>query len=232
MLIYQADATDLILDPKFDVLITSPPYNVGIEYANSDDNHDKYNNFSSLWLLEAYDNGSSNARLCVNIPIDTNKNGYIPFAYDFVRVAQKTGWKYRSTIVWNKGNYSTAFGSFGRATAPNVMAPVELIVVFYKGEWNRRKENKTSTITNEQFLEYQRGFWTFPGEKRSLHPAPFPVELPKRLIQLYSFKEDIIHDPFCGSGTTGLAAKNEGRKFICTDISEKYIKVASERIYG
>jgi len=91
---------------------------------------------------------------------------------------------------------------------------------------------KVSTITKEEFLEFTKSVWTFPAEsaRKVGHPAPFPIELPYRLIQLYAFKDEVILDPFCGSGATCIAAIKAGRHYIGYDIKEEYVKLAESRI--
>ena len=169
----------------------------------------------------------------VNIPLDKNKNGLKPVYADFVEIAKEVGFKYQSTIVWNEQNISrrTAWGSWLSASAPYVIAPVEMIVVMYKKQWKRLNKGE-STINKEEFIEWTNGVWTFSGEskKRVGHPAPFPLELPKRCIKLFSYKDDLILDPFVGSGTTLISAYKEGRKAIGTEIDEKFVNLAIKRI--
>jgi len=115
--------------------------------------------------------------------------------------------------------------------SPYVIAPVETIVVLYKGQWKRKKAG-TSTISREEFIEWTNGVWTFSGESRKKigHPAPFPLELPKRCIRLFSFREDVILDPFAGSGSTLIAAYKEGRKCIGVEIDPAYVRLATKRV--
>ncbi|GAA8660675.1 hypothetical protein KYTH86_08650 [Helicobacter pylori] len=138
--------------------------------------------------------------MCLNVPLDTNKHGKQSLGADIIAVAKECGWKYQNTIIWNESNISrrTAWGSWLQASAPYAIAPVELIVVLYKNEYKRQKQ--TSTMSREEFLLYTNGLWSFSGEskKRLKHPAPFPRELPRRCIKLFSFLEDIIFDPFSG----------------------------------
>ena len=105
-------------------------------------------------------------------------------------------------------------------------------MVFSKDTFSRKRKNKENTITKEQFLEWTKSVWTFPAvsAKKIGHPAPFPEELPYRLIHLYSFKDDIILDPFVGSGTTCLAALKTNRKYAGYDTNEEYAKLANRRI--
>lgn len=220
---------------KVDLVITSPPYNLSIEYGSFNDSIDykDYLNFTESWLKKTFLLLKEDGRVCLNIPLDKNKNGRRPVYADIVKIALDVGFKYQSTIVWNEQNISrrTAWGSWLSASAPYVIAPVEMIVLLYKNSW--KKQNKgTSTITREEFIEWTNGVWTFPGENRKKigHPAPFPLELPRRCIRLFSYKEDLILDPFLGSGTTALAGLLEGRKVIGVEINPEYIDLAIKRI--
>ena len=109
----------------------------------------------------------------------------------------------------------------------------EYILVFSKGTFSRKKyPDKSSTVSREEFLEFTKSVWTFPAEQaRSIgHPAPFPIELPYRLIQLYTYEGEVVLDPFMGSGQTGLAAIKTKRHYVGYDINEEYVKLAERRI--
>ena len=153
---------------------------------------------------------------------------------DLTTVAKRVGWKYHASIIWNEQNISrrTAWGSFRSASAPYVIAPVEVIVVLYKDSWKKTSGSGNSDITKEDFMAWTNGVWTFGGEskKRVGHPAPYPVELPKRCMQLFSFVGDTILDPFLGSGTTLIACASTGRKGIGVEVDEGYCKVAEKRL--
>jgi site-specific DNA-methyltransferase (adenine-specific) len=174
---------------------------------------------------------------CVCIPLDKSKSrageGLQSVYVDVVTIAKKVGFKYFSTIIWNEGNISrrTAWGSFASASAPYVIAPVEVIVLLYKYSWKKLKES-ISDISPEEFKQWTLGLWTFTGEnpKKVRHPAPFPVELPKRCIKLFSYVGDIVLDPFVGSGTTLVVAYMLRRRAIGIDISRKYCEIARERL--
>lgn len=231
-----------ILDPKLfssefiDLIVTSPPYNVGIEYDSNDDvlGYDEYLKFTEKWLKNCYRWSKNQARLLLNIPLDKNKNGKQSVGADITTIAKKVGWKYHATIVWNEGNISrkTAWGSFKSASAPYVIAPVELILILYKNEWKKTGGSKINDITKEEFISWTNGVWTFGGEskKRIGHPAPFPRELPKRCIKLFSYVNDVVFDPFVGSGTTLLEAESNNRIGIGVDIDKGYCKLALKRL--
>ena len=230
---------DYIKPNSIDLIVTSPPYNVDIEYESFRDNipYDKYLEFTEKWLRRAYELLKPDGRICLNIPLDKSKSregeGFQSIYADVVSIAKKVGLKYFSTIIWNEGNISrrTAWGSFASASAPYVIAPVEVIVLLYKYSWKKLRKG-TSDITTEKFKEWTLGIWTFQGEnpEKVGHPAPFPLELPKRCIKLFSYVEDIVLDPFVGSGTTLVAAYLLRRKAIGIDISKKYCEIARERL--
>lgn len=220
----------------FDLIVTSPPYNVDIKYNSHKDDltYNEYLEFSEAWIRNCFQWTKNQGRFCLNIPLDKNKGGQKSVGADLTTIAQKVGWKYHSTIIWNEGNISrrTAWGSWLSATAPYVIAPVELIVVLYKGDWKKTSGSKISDIEKIEFMEWTNGLWTLNGEskKRIGHPAPFPIELPYRCIKLFSFVDDMVFDPFAGSGTTLIAANNSNRFSVGLEIDKKYCELAKQRI--
>lgn len=235
--IYNADSTnlDFLQADAIHLIITSPPYNLDVSYNGYRDDvpYQGYLEWVGRWASELFRVAAPGGRACINIPLDSNKGGKRPVYADYVRIFLDAGWTYQTTIVWNEQNISrrTAWGSWMSPTAPFVTAPVEMVPVFHKGDWRRAREGRTTDVTRDEFLAWTLGTWTFPGESPSKvgHPAPFPVELPLRLIKLYSFVEDLVLDPFLGSGTTCYAAKLLGRRSIGVDVDEHYCRVAAER---
>lgn len=219
-----------------DLIVTSPPYNVGIEYNSNNDEltYEHYLEFSEKYLSNCYKWAKTQARLLLNIPLDKNKGGQKSVGADLTKIALKSGWKYHSTIIWNEGNISrrTAWGSWLSASAPYVIAPVELILVLYKDSWKKTKGTKISDVTKEEFMEWTNGMWTFNGEKKTKigHPAPFPKELPYRCIKLFSYVGDVVFDPFVGSGTTLIVAQNTNRRGVGLEIDTNYCELAKKRI--
>ena len=247
--IYNADSTNLsfLADASIDLVVTSPPYNLDVSYDGYHDDvpYDRYLEWVGIWARELLRVAAVGGRACVNVPLDTNKGGKRAVYADYVRVFVEAGWRYQTTIVWNEQNISrrTAWGSWMSPSAPFVTAPVEMIPVFFKDEWRRRRDGRTTDIQRDEFLSWSLGDWspdhageapakwTFPGENpaRVRHPAPFPPELPRRLIKLYSFVEDTVLDPFLGSGTTCVVAKELGRRGIGVEIDGRYYRIAAER---
>lgn len=228
---------DCSLEPNsIDLVVTSPPYNLGVQYGALSDSlsYDHYLEFTASWLHSCWEYLKADGRLCINVPLDTNRGGQRSVGADVTTVAQQAGFRYQSTIVWNESNISrrTAWGSWMSASAPYVIAPVELIIVLYKETWKKTSGSGISDITRDEFIEWTNGLWTFNGEskKKVGHPAPFPVELPKRCIKLFSFVGDTVLDPFMGSGTTLLAARALQRRAIGVEVEKTYCALARERL--
>lgn len=228
-------STEHILPNSVDLIVTSPPYNLNINYNSTEDGmtYSKYLEFSEKWLAKAYQVAKSDGRFCLNIPLDKNKGGQQSICADLTNVAKNIGWKYQSTIIWNEGNISrrTAWGSWLSARAPYVIAPVEVIIVLYKESW-RKLNLGNSDIERREFIDWTNGIWTFQGEskKKIGHPAPFPIELPKRCIKLFSYTGDVILDPFLGSGTTLIASHTLKRNGIGVEIDPTYCELAKQRL--
>ena len=188
--IYHDDflTTECVEENSIDLIVTSPPYNVDIKYGSYDDDisYGGYLEFTREWLARCLALAKDDGRFCLNIPLDKNKGGQQSVCADITTIAKQVGWKYHSTIIWNEQNISrrTAWGSWLSASAPYVIAPVEVIVILYKKQWKKIGGSRQSDITRDEFLEWTNGVWNFSGEskKRIGHPAPFPVELPRRCI--------------------------------------------------
>jgi site-specific DNA-methyltransferase (adenine-specific) len=229
-------STKKIAAGSIDLIITSPPYNVDIQYNSHNDQvtYKEYMVFSQRWMKRCFSWLKDDGRFCLNIPLDKNKGGQQSVGADLTTIAKKTGFSYHSTIIWNEGNISrrTAWGSWKSASAPYVIAPVELIVVLYKKSWKKISGSGESDISREEFMDWTNGLWTFNGErkKKTGHPAPFPVELPLRCMKLFSFVGDTVLDPFMGSGSTLVAAARSSRKGIGIEIDPGYCEIAVNRV--
>jgi len=236
--IYNDDflTTACIEEESIDLIVTSPPYNVGIKYNTHDDtmSYREYLLFTKEWLAKCLRLMKDDGRFCLNIPLDKNKGGQQSVCADITTIAKQVGFKYHSTIIWNEQNISrrTAWGSWLSASAPYVIAPVEVIVVLYKDQWKKVNSGRKSDISKDEFMKWTNGVWNFTGEskKRVGHPAPYPVELPRRCIKLFSFVGDTVLDPFLGSGSTLIACVLTNRKGIGVEIDKGYCEISKQRL--
>jgi len=215
------------------LMITSPPYNVSKEYDN-DLSLKEYLHLLKNSFKETYRVLVNGGRACINVA-NLGRKPYIPLSDYISKMMIEIGFNMRGEIIWNKAasaSPSTAWGSWQSASNPILRDIHEYILVFSKGEYKREKGGKENTISKEQFMEWTKSIWTMNAEsaRRIGHPAPFPEELPFRLIQLYSYKNDIILDPFIGSGTTAISAIKSDRKYTGFEISQEYIDLAEKRI--
>lgn len=221
-------------DNSLHLMVTSPPYNVTKEY-DEDLSLKEYLQLLKTVFSETYRVLVYGGRACVNVA-NLGRRPYIPLSDYISQMMIEIGFNMRGEIIWNKGagaGVSMAWGSWQSASNPVLRDTHEYILVFCKGSFDRKKtEGKENTIAKEQFMEWTKSVWTMNPEsaKKVGHPAPFPVELPYRLIQLYTYKGDIILDPFMGSGSTAIASLKSDRKYVGYDIDTKYIKLAEERI--
>jgi DNA modification methylase len=222
-----------IPDNSLHLMVTSPPYNVSKEY-DEDLSLKEYLQLLRNVFTETYRVLVYGGRACVNVA-NLGRKPYIPLSDHISQMMIEIGFKMRGEIIWAKGagaGVSMAWGSWQSASNPVLRDTHEYILVFSKGVFDRKKGDKENTITKEQFMEWTKSVWTMNPEsaKKVKHPAPFPLELPYRLIQLYTFKGDIILDPFMGSGSTAIAALKSERKYVGYDVDLEYIKIAEERI--
>jgi site-specific DNA-methyltransferase (adenine-specific) len=222
-----------IPDNSLHLMVTSPPYNVSKEY-DEDLSLKEYLQLLRNVFTETYRVLVYGGRACINVA-NLGRKPYIPLSDHISHRMIEIGFKMRGEIIWTKGagaGVSMAWGSWQSASNPVLRDTHEYILVFSKGAFERRREGGESTITKEQFMEWTKSVWTMNPEsaRRVKHPAPFPVELPYRLIQLYTFKGDIVLDPFMGSGSTAIAALKSERKYVGYDVDPEYVKIAEERI--
>lgn len=219
-------------DSSVHLMVTSPPYNVGKEY-DQDLTMDDYRQLLKNVFKETKRVLVNGGRVCINVA-NLGRKPYIPLHSFIIQDMSELGFMMRGEIIWNKSasaGTSTAWGSWQSASNPTLRDVHEYIMVFSKGSFSRPK-NREDTITKDEFLTFTKSIWDFPAEsaRRVGHPAPFPVELPYRCIQLYTFKGDVVLDPFCGVGSTCLAAIKSGRHFVGYDINKEYIRIATKRV--
>ena len=224
---------DNIPESSVHLMVTSPPYNVGKEY-DKDLSLDDYLSMLTDVFSETYRVLVNGGRLCVNIA-NVGRKPYIPYHKFIIDTMTEAGFLMRGEVIWDKGagaGVSTAWGSWRSASNPTLRDTHEYILIFSKGKFARKSKNKEATISRDEFLEFTKSIWTFLPESATKvgHPAPFPVELPYRCIQLYTFRDEVVLDPFCGVGTTAIASIRTGRHFICLDINREYVELANKRI--
>ncbi|MDI6887415.1 MAG: site-specific DNA-methyltransferase [Candidatus Thermoplasmatota archaeon] len=229
-----SEKMDELPENSVHLMVTSPPYNVGKEY---DENLtlEEYREFLKRVWKEVHRILVPGGRACINIA-NLGRKPYIPLHAFIVEDMLDLGFLMRGEIIWNKASSaspSTAWGSWLSAANPTLRDIHEYILVFSKGSFKRKNINKRkSTISKEEFLEFTKSVWTFPAEPAHKvgHPAPFPIELPYRLIRLYTFEGEVVLDPFIGSGQVAIAAIKTNRRYVGYDISKEYVNLAERRI--
>ena len=220
-------------DNSIHLMVTSPPYNVQKEY-DEDLTLEQYLEMLSKVMAETERVLVTGGRACINVA-NLGRKPYIPLHMYLTEIMLERSFFMRGEIIWDKAggaSPSTAWGTWLSATNPVLRDVHEYILVFSKGSLSRKSEDRESTIARDDFLELTKSVWTFPPvSARSVgHPAPFPEELPRRLIELYSYAGDLVLDPFCGAGTTCLAAQRIGRDYVGYDTEPEYIELSQQRL--
>ncbi|MBM4250312.1 MAG: site-specific DNA-methyltransferase [Euryarchaeota archaeon] len=228
-----SERMDDLPDDCIHLMVTSPPYNVGKEY---DENLtlNEYRMFLKRVWAEVKRVLVPGGRVAINVA-NLGRKPYLPLHSVIIDDMLDLGYLMRGELIWNKAassSPSTAWGTFASAKNPTLRDVHEYILVFSKGSYSREVSNRKDTITREEFMEFTKSVWTFPAEPATKvgHPAPFPVELPYRLIQFYTYEGDVVLDPFMGSGQTGIAAVKSRRHYVGYEINEEYIKLSRKRI--
>lgn len=230
------DSRNMSLIPGNSVhlMITSPPYNVSKEY-DDDLTLMEYLDLLEDVFKETWRVLVPGGRVAINVA-NIGRKPYIPLHAYIIGIMHRIGFHMRGEIIWDKGasaGISTAWGSFASASNPCLRDVHEYILVFSKITNKLQKvKNYQDTINKEDFVEWSKSVWSFSAASANKigHPAPFPIELPKRLIEFYSYSENVVLDPFMGSGTTAIAAIKSNRHFIGYEINQEYVKLANERI--
>jgi site-specific DNA-methyltransferase (adenine-specific) len=237
--IYNIDVIEglkLLGENSIDLIVTSPPYNLDIGYANNKDNLDylDYLDWVWDWMKDCYRVLKPDGRICINIPIETNLTGKRFISYDYVEFLELNSFIRMANITWDKRNVTrrTAWGSWKSPSFPCINNPLEYILIYCKSEKRHLGNKEDIDITRDEFIEYTMGVWDMAPAKKSKvgHPAPFPEELPYRCMKLFSYRNDLVLDPFVGSGTTAIVAKRLGRRFLGFDISSSYVDLANSNL--
>ena len=222
-------------DESVDIVLTSPPYNYGMEYDTHDDNGDSGEYLEQILtvFVECKRVLKSGGRLIINI--QPNYKQYFPTHHKITQRMIDEGMIWRGEIIWLKNNLRklTAWGSWKSPSCPYLSYPFEFIEVFSKDSLKHVGDKNDIDITKDEFIKYVNGHWSMAPEtkmKEYGHPAMFPEELVERCLKLFSYKGDVVLDPFNGAGTTTLVAHKLERNYIGIDMSETYCSVARDRI--
>lgn len=250
--IYFGDSRDLnkIEDKSVQLIITSPPYWQLKDYGNSnqigfDNSYEEYiNNLNLVWM-ECERVLSEGCKLCINIGDQFARSVYygrykvVPIRTEIIRFCETLKMDYMGAIIWQKATTmntsggGAVMGSFPYPRNGILKIDYEFILIFKKlGKAPKPslEQKQNSIMTKEEWNQYFSSHWNFSGVKQSEHIAMFPEELPKRLIKMFSFAGETIFDPFAGSGTTSLAAKNLGRNSIGYEINKEFEPVIKEKL--
>ena len=229
-----AERMTALPDSSIHLMVTSPPYNVGKEY-DDDLTLDEYRAFLRRVMREVHRVLVPGGRVCFNIA-NLGRRPYIPLHRYIIADLLGIGFLMRGEIIRDKAASaapSTAWGSWRSAANPTLRDIHEYILILCKDTYRRPKvAGRESTISRNDFLEATRSVWRFPAAsaRRIGHPAPFPIELPRRCIELYTYAGEVALDPFMGSGTTAIAALQTGRRFVGCEISPEYRALALRRL--
>lgn len=247
--VYNKDSRNLSIIPDSSVhlIITSPPYNVGTAYKSHNDTMPliDYLAFLEQVWKECDRVLVSGGRICVNVPAGTGRKPYLPLA-DYIREGIEKYFSLRGIIVWDKGTSGgrTTWGSYRQPSNPVLRDTTERIIVANKGEPGQGLKIPDSAKGKDDkgifspflkdgnlFRELTQDHWQVSPESKARvkHPAPFPVAIPERLIQLYAYPNATVMDPFAGSGTTGVAAIKLGCKCHLVEIDHDYCEIAVQR---
>lgn len=229
------DGMKQIDDNSIDLVVTSPPYNIGIDYDNYNDKKEwnNYYKWCEKWLKEIYRVLKKDGRFCLNHYLSIGDGNFrtAPLMELNNTSVHKIGFKHHSVAVWPDITLvkRTAWGSFCSASSPYINSPFEGILIMYKNQWKKKNKGE-STIKKDMFISSCRGIWNINQEIKGLTKANFHMTLPAICVDLLSYKDDIVLDPFMGSGTTAIICKEKKRKYIGFEISKKYVEIANERI--
>lgn len=235
---------ETLQDNSVDLIVTSPPYNVGIEYDSWNDlmSKEEYFVWVDKWLSECFRVLKNDGRIAINVPFEVNMKkqnengkgeGRVFISAEYWQHMMNIGFGFFGIVrleeLATQRVKFTAWGSYLSPSCPYIHNAEECVILAYKN--NYKKEDKGETdLTKEEFVEYVSGCWKYRAETRGLTMANFSEDLPYKAIKLLTYKNETVLDPFTGSGTTGLVATKLQRNFIGFEISEKYFKVATNRI--
>lgn len=248
-------------ESSIDLLVTSPPYGVGIDYDthNDDMNFDEYKVFSKRWLSEAFRILKDDGRIAINIPYEINrqtKGGRIFMVAEVWSIMKEIGYNFFGIVDLHENSphrsKTTAWGSWMSPSSPYIYNPKECVILAYKKYHIKKVKGepqwvgtvaeieqedgsikKKTVYTDEQkkeFMDLVYGQWDYFADTKQLTKATFSLDIPSKAIKILSYRGDVVLDPFCGSGTSVVAAEIENRKWIGIELSENYCKIARDRV--
>ena len=248
---------------SIDLIVTSPPYGVGIDYDTHDDDIDfeEYKEFSKNWLTEAYRVMKNDGRIALNIPYEINrqsKGGRIFMVAELWNIMQKIGFKFFGVVDLEENSphrsKTTAWGSWMSPSSPYIYNPKECIILAYKNihikkvkgepQWKGEEtliENEDGITkkkmvypedSKKEFMELVFGQWNYFADTKSLTKATFSMDIPTKAIKILTYKNDLVLDPFAGSGTSLVAAEILDRRWVGIELSQNYCDIAKKRVQG
>lgn len=257
------DEMNKLPESSVDLIVTSPPYNVGIDYDSHDDRMtmDEYWVFTKEWLTSAFNVLKDDGRIAVNIPYEVNvqdRGGRVLFMSEFWSVMKEVGFKFFGLVDLDEESphrsKTTAWGSWMSPSAPYIYNPKECVILGYKKshvkkvkgvtEWTSwteqvpdekneglfRNKQMYSPEDKKEFMDLVYGQWSYFADTKQMTKATFSMDIPLKAIKILTYKNDVVLDPFTGSGTSVCAAEISGRRWIGIELSENYCKVAKERV--
>ena len=257
------DEMSKLPESSIDLIVTSPPYNVGIDYDTHVDTLDMedYWEFTKNWLTEAFKVLKDDGRIAVNIPYEVNvqvRGGRVLFMSEFWSIMKEVGFKFFGLVDLDEDSphrsKTTAWGSWMSPSAPYIYNPKECVILAYKekhikkvkgeaqwqGVWEQVPDEKIEGYfknklvytpeDKKEFMDLVYGQWSYFADTKQMTKATFSMDIPMKAIKILTYKNDVILDPFTGSGTSLCAAEILGRRWIGIELSENYCKVAKERV--
>ena len=244
-ILYNGDCLEILTqfpNDAIDLIVTSPPYNVGINYTSWNDKMDikDYFDFVFCFLKQVYVVLKKDGRFAINVPYEVNmkhtgKSNRMLLVGEYYSLIKKAGLHYNSIIDLVEKQPQrikfTAWGSWLSSSSPYCYNPKECVIVGYKEQWKKINKGK-STMSKDLFKEIVSGMWKYHAETKGLTLANFSEDIPYKAINGFSYESNIVLDPFMGSGTTAIVAEKLNRKWIGVEISPKYCEIIKNRIIG